>query len=144
MATVHDVAAYIIEKTGEISAMKLQKLVYYSQAWHAVWTDRALFDEEIRAWANGPVVYDLYQKHRGQFLIQAWPYGDAARLDKDEADSVDVVLGAYGKYTAHELSEMTHHEAPWVEAREGLGDGIRGNEPITLGAMVEYYSTRTA
>lgn len=32
MATAHDVAAYILEKTGEMTAMKLQKLVYVRRA----------------------------------------------------------------------------------------------------------------
>jgi uncharacterized phage-associated protein len=36
MASVHDVAAFIIEKLGPISAMKLEKLVYYAQAWSLV------------------------------------------------------------------------------------------------------------
>jgi uncharacterized phage-associated protein len=144
MANVHDVAAYIVGKTGEITAMKLQKLVYYAQAWHAVWSDHALFDEEIQAWANGPVCTALYGKHKGQFRVSTWPYGDAARLDADEADSVDVILDSYGKFTAHQLSEMTHREDPWIEARDGLNDGARSSRPITVGAMVEYYSARTA
>ena len=56
MATAHDVAAYILQKKGEMTAMKLQKLVYYSQAWSVVWDERPLFHEKIEAWANGPVV----------------------------------------------------------------------------------------
>lgn len=144
MANVHDVAAYIIGKTGEITAMKLQKLVYYAQAWHAVWSDHTLFDEEIQAWANGPVCTVLYQKHKGQFRVSVWPYGDATKLDADEADSVDVILASYGAFTAHQLSEMTHREDPWIDARDGLVDGVRSNRPITVGAMVEYYSARTA
>lgn len=30
--TVFDVAKYILEKKGEMTAMKLQKLIYYSKA----------------------------------------------------------------------------------------------------------------
>jgi hypothetical protein len=58
-ATVFDVAAYILEKKGEMSAWRLQKLVYYSQAWSLVWDERPLFDEPIQAWANGPVCLAL-------------------------------------------------------------------------------------
>jgi uncharacterized phage-associated protein len=43
--------------------MKLQKLVYYAQAWALVWDDEPIFDEEIEAWANGPVVRGLYEAH---------------------------------------------------------------------------------
>ena len=32
-----DVAKYILKEHGEMTAMKLQKLVYYCQAWSLVW-----------------------------------------------------------------------------------------------------------
>ena len=72
MITVHDVAAYILNKTGEITAMKLQKLVYYSQVWSLVWDEQPLFEARIEAWANGPVIPELYNEHRGQFLVNSW------------------------------------------------------------------------
>ncbi len=49
MASVFDVAQYILEKQGEMTAIKLQKLVYYSQAWSSVWDGEPLFPEKIRA-----------------------------------------------------------------------------------------------
>ena len=51
---VFDVAAYILEQKGSMTTMKLQKLVYYSQAWSLVWDEKPLFEEAIEAWANGP------------------------------------------------------------------------------------------
>jgi len=64
MASVHDVAAYILREQGAMSTWKLQKLVYYSLAWHLVWDDEPLFEEPIQAWANGPVVRALYPGFR--------------------------------------------------------------------------------
>ena len=40
--TVFDAAAYILEQSGEMTAMKLQKLVYYSQSWSLVWDEEPL------------------------------------------------------------------------------------------------------
>lgn len=68
-ATVFDVAEYILEQYGEMTAMKLQKLVYYCQAWHLAWDGEPLFRESIEAWANGPVVPALYEAHRGVFRV---------------------------------------------------------------------------
>ena len=143
MATVHDVAAYILEQTGAISSMKLQKLVYYSQAWHLVWEERALFDDRIEAWANGPVSPALYTLHRGEFRVSTWHNGDSAHLTDDERESIDVVLDAYSDLSAHDLSELTHREPPWRDARlsAGLNDGDRGNVVITPVAMAEYYDS---
>jgi uncharacterized phage-associated protein len=135
-----DVAAYILGELGPMSAMKLQKLAYYSQAWHVVWEEEALFPEQVEAWANGPVVPALYEKHRGLFTIVDWPDGNAHNLAEPEATSVDAVLEFYGHEKAVWLSELTHREDPWVNARVGLGAGERGNEVIPLDAMAEYYS----
>jgi len=43
MAAAHDVAAYVLSKKSPMTAMKLQKLLYYSQAWSLVWNDKPLF-----------------------------------------------------------------------------------------------------
>ncbi|HEX2202015.1 MAG TPA: type II toxin-antitoxin system antitoxin SocA domain-containing protein [Longimicrobium sp.] len=141
MTSAHDVAAYILEKHGPLSAMKLQKLVYYSQAWSLVWDDRPLFSEPIEAWANGPVVRDLYERHRGQFEVKDWRWGSAEKLDDEARETVDAVLEFYGPRSAQWLSDLTHREEPWREAREGIPDGVRGAAPISLATMMEYYSS---
>jgi uncharacterized phage-associated protein len=141
MASAHDVAAYIIEKRGEMSAMKLQKLVYYSQAWNLVWEDRQPFPDKIQAWANGPVVPSLYREHRGDFKVRSWAGGDAAKLSDRQRGSIDAVLGFYGSKTAQYLSELTHAERPWREAREGLPPGARSAREITPAAMAEFYGS---
>ena len=139
VATAHDVAAAVLERQGSMSAMKLEKLVYYCQAWHLVWEDRPLFADRIEAWANGPVAPALYDKHRGQFTLSRWPAGDSGNLTKDEIESVDAVLSTYGNMSALELSEMTHREDPWLDARHGLRPGQRSNREITYAAMAEFY-----
>ena len=67
MATVFDVAKYILHKKGRISTWKLQKLCYYSQAWQLAWTGRSIFEENFEAWANGPVSPDLFHEYQGRF-----------------------------------------------------------------------------
>lgn len=139
MADVDDVAAYIVAKQAPLSAMKMQKLVYYSQAWHLVWDEVPLFDSRIEAWMNGPVVYDLYDKHRGLFTITTWN-GDPGGLSESERETIDVVLEFYGKLSPRELSELTHQERPWQEAREGLAPTQRGSRTINLETMQEFYT----
>ena len=140
MASVHDVAAYIIGVTGPISTMKLQKLAYYSQAWNLVWLEEPLFDSEIQAWINGPVVWDLFDKHRGRFTVDSWSEGDASELTEPETQTIDAVLDAYGKFTGQQLSALSHQEDPWVEAREGLSQSESSGVPVSLDRMQQYYS----
>jgi uncharacterized phage-associated protein len=143
MASAHDVAAFILGERGPMSAMKLQKLVYYAQAWQLVWEERPLFEERIEAWANGPVVPALYRVHRGQFVVDAWPKGDPDALDEGEAESVRAVLDYYGDWPAHQLSELTHREAPWRDARAGLAPGERGDREIPQTVLYEFYDGLT-
>lgn len=141
MADVHDVAAYILEREGAMTTWKLQKLVYYAQAWHLVWSERPLFPESIEAWAHGPVVRDLYEKHRRFYNVASWRWGEPSHLTDDERESIDAVLDFYGDKTGHWLRELTHREPPWIGARAGLSDGERGNREIKRSAMAEYYGS---
>jgi uncharacterized phage-associated protein len=141
MVSAHDVAAYFLEEHGPMSAMKLQKLIYYAQAWSLVWDDRCLFREPIEAWANGPVVRSVYEGHRGQFEVREWPRGNPSNLDEEAKETIDAVMAYYGNRSAQALSDLTHRELPWREAREGLPDGERGAAPISLATMAEYYSS---
>ncbi|WP_165241778.1 Panacea domain-containing protein [Corynebacterium lizhenjunii] len=142
MAHINDVARYILERQGgEVSTMKLQKLVYYAQAWSLVWDERPLFNARIEAWANGPVTRELYDRHRGQFTanVDMFP-GDSERLNESERETVDVVLEAYGQLSGQQLSDLAHSERPWREAREGVEDGAASRNEVSPEVMQDFYS----
>ncbi len=121
--------------------MKLQKLIYYCQAWSLVWDERPLFNEEIQAWKNGPVVRALYDKHSGRFLVEPGMFdGNPDHLDQDARDTIQAVIEYYGSHTAQWLSDLTHSEDPWREARRGLGPEETSQELISLASMHKYYS----
>ena len=142
MATVHDVAAYILNRTGPLSTLKLQKLVYYAQAWSLVWDGDVLFESRIEAWANGPVCPDLFQAHRGQYRVgPSEIQGDPAKLTKDQSETVEGILRFYGDKQPTWLSELTHSEAPWRDARQGIADGVPSSREISREAMLNYYSS---
>lgn len=128
-----------------MSAMKLQKLVYYCQAWSLVWDERPIFREKIKAWANGPVVPQLYQAHKGRFLVESRHIeGDTDALGAKARATAKGVLKFYGDKTGQWLSEVTHRETPWLEARRGLKSDERGSKEITHAAMGEYYGGLTS
>lgn len=142
MATVFDVATYILEQCGAMSAMKLQKLCYYAQAWSLVWDDEPLFCEAIEAWVNGPVIPALYAEHRGIFKIGVGTLdGDSRKLSMEQKRTIDAVCEAYSQMNAQQLSDLTHSELPYINARRGLAPTERGNNVISLADMSEYYSS---
>lgn len=143
MPSAHDVASYILHKQDEMSTWKLQKLVYYAQAWSLVWDDEMpLFSESIQAWANGPVCPTLYQTHKGKFAVEKpWPKGDWKTLTPSQRGTIDAVLKYYGKHTGQWLRELTHREDPWKKARKGLPAGASSQTVITPESMALYYGS---
>ena len=70
MVNIEDFTKYIglslHSKGFSVSPLKLQKLLYYTQAWHMVFFGRenTLFVNVPQAWVNGPVypvIYDAYK-----------------------------------------------------------------------------------
>lgn len=141
MVSVFDVAKYILKKCGRMTTMKLQKLVYYSQAWSLVWDGEPLFENDFQAWANGPVCPELFNAHKGFFSIsyEELKYGDENLLNKIQKETIDAVIDFYGPRDAHWLSMLTHREKPWIDARKGCADGESCTEIITKDSMQEYY-----
>jgi uncharacterized phage-associated protein len=144
MANVFNVAKYILEQRGSMTTMKLQKLLYYCQAWHLVRADEPLFTDEIQAWAAGPVVRSVFAQHRGRYTISASDVGsadaDSGKLRDEEKQTIRKVLDRYGDMTAAQLSDLSHSERPWIEARTGLGPTDRGEAVISPTVMADYYT----
>ena len=140
--SVLDVAKFILEEQGGMTTWKLQKLVYYSQAWSLIWNEEPLFTEDIEAWANGPVVPALYEHHKGKFKVTADDIpGDSDNLSYTQKKTIAKIIGTYGKKSGQWLSDLTHMETPWREAREGMPPEIRGDKVITLESLSEYYGS---
>ena len=140
--SVFDVAKYILEQKGRMSTWKLQKLVYYSEAWSLVWDEKSLFDDDFEAWANGPVTRSLFNAHKGRLYIEADALGrgDSTKLGADARETIDAVVRDYGDYSGQELSEIAHSERPWKEARGETPAGESSTAIIDRDAMMDYYA----
>ena len=142
MANVFDVAKYILESRGSMSSMKIQKLCYYCQAWSLVWDDAPLFEEEFHAWANGPVCKELFFKTQGQYSVCATDEtGGTGNLTVEQKETIDSVLEHYAPHNAQWLSQLTHMEDPWKNARIGVPAGVGCDNIITKESMAEYYGS---
>jgi uncharacterized phage-associated protein len=140
MVSVDDVAAAILERTGTVTTRKLQKLVYYTQAWHLVFENNRMFNSRIEAWVQGPAVPHLHHQHKRSYDVSRWETGNPGRLSQTEVKTVDWVVRQYGEFSAEALSRMTQLELPWVAARGGRGDDEPSNDEIDLRHMASYYA----
>ena len=103
--------------------------------------EKPLLDEEIHAWANGPVCPNLYLYHKENFHIQRIRGANSEALSSDERESVDAVLDHYVDFTGQQLSALTHEEPPWFKARRGLSPSGTEKSVITHESMSEYYGS---
>lgn len=157
--TALDVAKYIVAfadcKGDLITNKKLQKLLYYVQAWSLTIFDNKLFDEQPIAWRHGPVYNSVYQafKHFGyQPVSIKEEYGEGLNCDQwleqkraelfseEQSALIEEVLLKYGRLSAFDLEILTHRERPWLEQREGLDDFVSCENPISFETMKAYYS----
>ena len=147
-ATVFDVAEYFIalsnKEKKKISNKKLQKIVYYAQAWTLVWTGKPLFSERIEAWIHGPAVPELYQKykHFGFNPIVLKNPDSPYPFSKEIRDILDLVWKKYGRYDAQYLEFLSHQEDPWSDTRNELEFDESCNHEISHESMKKYYSEK--
>lgn len=143
---LHAVADYIISVAREagdpITNLKLQKLVYYAQAWHLALFDEQLIDEEFQAWVHGPVCPRLYQRLKGNTWRPIEGEIEPPELDAHVTEHLDEVMEVYGGYSAWDLERLTHAEAPWRAARGDLAPDELSTAVISEEDMRSYYRAR--
>lgn len=138
-----DVAKYFIVKAYEdgreleMTNMKIQKLLYYTQSIYLALYDEPLFNNNLEAWRNGPVcprVYHYYCEFESQQLPipKAREYNN---LTPEIKALLDEIWWYFGKYHAYELSDMSHIEFPWRKARAGLPSSAPSHNPIELNEL---------
>lgn len=143
MLEANDVASVILARSGPwTDAMKLQKLLYYVQAWHLAVTDEPLFDERIKAWKDGPVVPQVWHDRREQATRRSTnQHLGGIELPEFASNLIDLVIAKYGSMSGEELSALTHVEEPWLEARGGLPEDAVCQTAISCETMARFYRT---
>lgn len=137
--------SYLGEEADPLTHMRLQKLLYYAQAWSLIVRCSELFSEDLRGWKYGPVVreiYDAVPDGQGAKPLAAEHFADAPDLSADGAEFVRGVWEAYKGFSASGLSKMTHQELPWQNARKGLGTYDKGDNEIIAADIEAYFTTQ--
>jgi uncharacterized phage-associated protein len=137
------IADYLLRAAREqgevLTNLKLQKLLYYAQAWHLALHDRALFDEDFQAWVHGPVLRSQYARFRDYQWKPITEDVPEPNLPNDVRRFLDEILEVFGSETAISLERMTHAERPWIEARGNLPPDANSTNRISKESMQRFY-----
>lgn len=118
--------------------------MYYAQAFfHALFRED-LFTDDCQAWAYGPVYPDVYYRYRGYGYNPIDMPTEDLNADLDELtvreiELIDAVIGAFGQYSGTVLSQITHSERPWIEARGTLQPTDRSVTVINRSSINDYF-----
>ena len=142
-----DVANWFIDKFDKdvgdvITYLKLQKLLYYAEAWTQLLLNRTLFEEQFEAWAHGPVVREVFHEFKDAKWSPLEIQGNLIKFDEDVQNVLTQVLKAYGGVPAKTLENMTHNERPWIEARGGCAPEQRCTEAIHKASIKNYFQDK--
>ena len=115
------IANYFIKKHseyGELTPMKLIKLVYIAYGWYLTTFDnQKLVTEQPQAWQHGPVFPFLYSKLKSfgkNFVKEPLSTFKNEEIKDEDAQFLDKIWDIYGEKDGIYLSALTHQEnTPW-------------------------------
>ncbi|MCK5413049.1 MAG: SocA family protein [Candidatus Pacebacteria bacterium] len=143
--TADNVAKYLIylasqdfvgdnqEREG-MTNLKLQKILYFAQAYYLAKLGKVLFSDNIEAWAYGPVIPSVYGKYKKNGSNPIISEKDKSTISQEDKESLQKIWDAFGGYSASRLVDITHAHSPWKEASQ------TSNQIISQKSLKEYYT----
>lgn len=141
--SANDVADFLLKlayDSGDLlTNKKLQKLIYYAQAWYLALYNKPLFNDKIEAWVFGPVQPDVYHRFKKYKWDRIPKLSTSPKLPEDVEDHLKEIMDAYMRFSSWDLERLTHTEDPWKSARAGLPPDEPSNAEISPEAIREYF-----
>lgn len=150
--TFLDLQAEDVGNFPKITPLKLQKLLYYAQAWWLAIKETPLFDEEIYAWPWGPVIPHIYGefRHFGRDPIDGeratelvksgeGPFGFSLRTPPEPNNEVKAFLksvwDSHKQFSPVQLSNASHMPGePWALVKNQYQD--LESKPVIPNALI--------
>lgn len=120
------------EREG-ITNLKLQKVLYFAQAYYLAKLGKPLFNEKLEAWNYGPVVREVYRKLKRYGSDPIISEKDKSTLAEEDKEVLKKVWDTFGGYSASRLVDIVHAHTPWKEANAS------SDKVISHRAIKDYY-----
>ena len=130
MDRIIDAAAYIIKQyqavsDEELDEMKLHKLLYFTQRESFAIFNAPAFDGVFEGWKYGPVCREVRNAYcSGEILVKTNDISDTLKYIANN------IILEYGSLASWKLSELSHKDSSWRNARAGLAPNENGYVPL--------------
>lgn len=139
---VSDVADFFIDlcagREEPMTNLRLNKMMYFAQGWHMATYGTPLFNDEIQAWKNGPVVPTVYHQNKKNGKNGIKTLHNPDYLDNLTHEQTLFLLDVYNRYKdipTKNLVSMTHdRDSPWNRVYDG-----EKNRTIPQNYIEEYF-----
>lgn len=142
---------YILKHYEPMSHLKLQKLLFYCDAYHLAYFDQELVEDSFEAWVHGPVSRKVYDSLKDKSMLYAeLSYSNSTgkdvdkefgKLTQDQQTLIVSILTDLSTWTGLELERATHNERPWLEARIGYAEADKCHEIISKKTVQAFYKS---
>jgi len=143
--TSRNLADFLIAESRErgdlLTPLKLQKLMFYADAWFMALYDKELTSERFQAWVHGPVALSQYHRFKAYQWRPILEEVEKPEFDKRTTKHLKEILDVFGPETGPALEMMTHSEKPWVKARGGIPDDEPCNAYISKKTTKKFYAS---
>lgn len=128
--SIFDIAAWFTKEINP-SEKKLQKLLYYSEAWCNALYNKSLFKNVyFIAAPNGPMTPQLSNASEK----------NTKEIKNDKViQLLQSIIETYGYLSENELEVISRKEQPWRSARIGYAEGEPCENKISKTEMKSYY-----
>lgn len=151
---INDVADYIIlriksEDNAFLINLKLQKLLFYIQAWSYGINHTNFFIGEFQAWIHGPINIEIYDRFKDtKTLYSSINLNDVINpnvmsiICGKNAMFIEYILENYAQFSAVELEEMIKNERYWIDTRKGFKQNQKCDKIIDPLLIESYYKNK--
>lgn len=151
---VNTIADYVImylngDERFLLINLKLQKLMYYIQAWSLGINGEKMMNARFEAWVHGPVCRQLYDRFKSTKSLYATIDKEDVKdenaicsIAAEDREFINYILENFARYSGTQLETMSHSELPWIEARNGAAPMAHCENEISENTMKAFYGKK--
>jgi len=151
---INEVASFFISLNNDLDDIiikrgftnkKLQKLLYFAQAWYLAFNQTPLFESDFQAWIHGPVnpaVYQRFKKFGFEQIDEKIDIDGLQLLSNKEKDFLIMIFESYVSFDAQYLEALSHQDIPWIHARNLYSHNMPSSNIISKDEIQKEYEKK--